>query len=114
MMPQKNNIQEYGESQEPEDSFCKDTRNRNLSFPFVFKCFSPCGSIYFYISQFTRLRQRTNYSKILNELKINFSSHYMSFAGQLVSVLCIILTLGPRLAKNPFPGILLVTATERR
>lgn len=39
-MPRKNNIQEYGECQEPEDSFCKDTRNRNLSFPFVFKCFS--------------------------------------------------------------------------
>lgn len=44
MMPQKNNIQEYGESQEPEDSFCKDTRNRNLSFPFVFKCFPLVGN----------------------------------------------------------------------
>ena len=45
-MPQKNNIQEYGEDKEPEDSFCKDTRNRNLSFPFVFKCFSPCWKLW--------------------------------------------------------------------
>lgn len=46
-------------------------------------------------------------------MKVNFSFSYVSSVDELETLLLVILILGPRLAKKPFPTILLVTGREK-